>query len=723
MNIRKRLKPKSIFSEYLIYYILILIIPMLIVGTGLGYFIYDYNEKELSLHTEESITLLRGTFDNTFYTIYTSNEMILEHDLIQDAYRKETEDHYVYYEVCEALKNVKTVTPFLENIMIINQHAPYIASSSGTFTKELFGDIYHVEESTIEDRVDEYGSQIIKANIQSGELILYVLEGLYGSGPTKNIFTIPAAYFDGILEETILSDSNIIMTNQENEILYQYGQGMDNLDMSELENQDIVEIDGKGYVVHCLSSKVTPLMYWGITPLEPVAKEVTLLLLILAICTVIVGIVGPAVAYKLAKKMTYPIYKISDMVKLEGETQQSTDFESITQAVSNMSTRLQSMRTQLDDTKSDMLYSNIIKLLVGEVVSLEDLNKLTIPYGLEFANRYYSLGVYHCDVKLESKKKLPLFSHMCIGDEQLFYLNPYDTKYIYVLIKSESNNTDEERQLLEVKEELFQIFSADITLGYTKGLVYFNEISTLYYQGLLALEYRYIMGKGAKIEFSVLEKDKFENLNPFDYQLFYKTLMEGEEDAVIQHIYLYYKEITSSGYVNVQHVKAGIFGIFNFLHDTFPGLASKYQQENHMKLGSYETAEEFLNYMCNISVYIWNELKKDTKKDKFAEINLYIDENYCKGTFNIQVVADQFQMSNSALSKYYKEVAGINISEAVNERKIKKATELLVSTNLTINEIVLQVGYYNSSSFIRKFKDRTGLTPGKYRELYQENSR
>jgi len=44
-----------------------------------------------------------------------------------------------------------------------------------------------------------------------------------------------------------------------------------------------------------------------------------------------------------------------------------------------------------------------------------------------------------------------------------------------------------------------------------------------------------------------------------------------------------------------------------------------------------------------------------------------------------------------------------------------RARELLEETDLTIREIGAQVGYYDSGSFIRRFKQVTGMTPLQYR--------
>ena len=55
-------------------------------------------------------------------------------------------------------------------------------------------------------------------------------------------------------------------------------------------------------------------------------------------------------------------------------------------------------------------------------------------------------------------------------------------------------------------------------------------------------------------------------------------------------------------------------------------------------------------------------------------------------------------------------------SEYLIYLRMEKAKEFLDSTNMTIKEIGIAVGYYDESAFFRRFKRYAGMTPGQYRE-------
>jgi AraC-like DNA-binding protein len=98
------------------------------------------------------------------------------------------------------------------------------------------------------------------------------------------------------------------------------------------------------------------------------------------------------------------------------------------------------------------------------------------------------------------------------------------------------------------------------------------------------------------------------------------------------------------------------------------------------------------------------------------KMKMYLDNNFSDTNFSVQEMADNFNLSVNYLSSYYKEQTSENIINYITYLRIEKAKHLLVTTDFPIKKISESSGYYNVSSFIRRFKQVTGVTPGKYRE-------
>lgn len=98
------------------------------------------------------------------------------------------------------------------------------------------------------------------------------------------------------------------------------------------------------------------------------------------------------------------------------------------------------------------------------------------------------------------------------------------------------------------------------------------------------------------------------------------------------------------------------------------------------------------------------------------KIKMYLDNNFSDANFSVQEMADNFNLSINYLSSYFKEQTDENIINYITYLRIEKAKHLLITTDIPIKNIAENSGYYNVSSFIRRFKQITGVTPGKYRE-------
>jgi YesN/AraC family two-component response regulator len=100
-------------------------------------------------------------------------------------------------------------------------------------------------------------------------------------------------------------------------------------------------------------------------------------------------------------------------------------------------------------------------------------------------------------------------------------------------------------------------------------------------------------------------------------------------------------------------------------------------------------------------------------------IEAYMEDNFYKYDFSLQKMAEDFNMSLSNISHYFKNHTGRTLSNYLICLKIEEAKKLLRETDLNLENISEKIGYINLSSFIRKFKNDTGITPGEYRMMHK----
>lgn len=107
---------------------------------------------------------------------------------------------------------------------------------------------------------------------------------------------------------------------------------------------------------------------------------------------------------------------------------------------------------------------------------------------------------------------------------------------------------------------------------------------------------------------------------------------------------------------------------------------------------------------------------EEKPEDIIAQVLAYIDGHWRDSELCVSSVADAFSLSLSNLSHRFKMQTGRNISAYISEKKMIYAKELLATTSMTLSEISEKVGYKQTTSFIRKFKQLVNATPNEYRE-------
>ena len=93
----------------------------------------------------------------------------------------------------------------------------------------------------------------------------------------------------------------------------------------------------------------------------------------------------------------------------------------------------------------------------------------------------------------------------------------------------------------------------------------------------------------------------------------------------------------------------------------------------------------------------------------------YIKEHYAEN-IHVSSIADSLKVSESHLSKVFKETMHYTIGEYLTQYRIKEACRLLKNPDYRINEVSEQVGYTDQRYFSVTFKRIMGVTPGSFRD-------
>lgn len=159
--------------------------------------------------------------------------------------------------------------------------------------------------------------------------------------------------------------------------------------------------------------------------------------------------------------------------------------------------------------------------------------------------------------------------------------------------------------------------------------------------------------------------------------------------------------------------------IFSGTHPDYEHLFKMIIWELQLQKDFYQ--ESTTLYFKQLLIMIGRHAQKNTRNIKntsFAEIELaadYFYEHY-RENINIEAYVESICQNNSTFFRKFKLYTGMTPLQYILDIRLSNAKKLLETTNYSINEIALVVGYDNALYFSRLFHKHVGISPKEYRK-------
>ena len=106
--------------------------------------------------------------------------------------------------------------------------------------------------------------------------------------------------------------------------------------------------------------------------------------------------------------------------------------------------------------------------------------------------------------------------------------------------------------------------------------------------------------------------------------------------------------------------------------------------------------------------------EKDKGNTYIRKALKFIAENY-SAHLELTKVAEEVGLSPGYFSVLFREVTGISFREHLNRVRVEESKHLLLSTDYSLADIAIAMGFPDQSYYCKVFKKLVGLTPGKFR--------
>ena len=162
------------------------------------------------------------------------------------------------------------------------------------------------------------------------------------------------------------------------------------------------------------------------------------------------------------------------------------------------------------------------------------------------------------------------------------------------------------------------------------------------------------------------------------------------------------------------------------LQSNISALAKEIGVSPSVLLSAYEKLDKYnpdilpsaANVLKSATRYLWlSDHIEIVNNDLSEQIDTFIRTHYNE-PLSVRLLCDVFQISKNKLYNLFHKQFHATVSDYISEIRSKEAAQLLISTELSVQEISVHVGIPDYNYFTKVFKKHLGTTPHKYRKTY-----
>ncbi len=647
----------------------------------------------------------------------------------------------------ENLKRLNFLIPYVESLYLVYNSDDFIYSTSAAYQKEAFKEFVlenNPESWEIFNNIisNQKGKTVIFDPFLKKLFIIHMLKGISYSPYGAVIFEISPSFMKSNMEDNAINNvSEFYLLSNKNQIIMSSDLSdnknvLESLDLGnkfEKSKNEIITIAGVRYFYNYRVSESTGLQYISLTRYSTIMHELITIRRTYFIIIISLGFLGILLMVLNFRFNYLPIQKLriksENLIPEELKMDSYTGLEMIHSAINYLTIENESLNEKYTLEKENIARTYLHQLIKGEIQDIKKFSNKAKELNLNLETPYHTIcGIHSTSFSsLQDSEYLKLleFVKKTIGFEH--HLIDYRQSNLIVIIL----NLEEEQIPYDILNQLHNHLKSkcnEVSIGH--GNIYNDifEMPRIYIEATMALENRYIYGTNKILSFNKPDSkniniDESINQSIKDFKQSIMSCNPEKAQFVLNNIKTTMAE-SKLAILQCKLVGYDIYRVFRksvekIVSDNGIRFNSNLSKDFNTTLSFIELEKEIISGITDIKHLIDSRMSSE-KYIKIDKIEEYILGRYKDTQFSLGEVADAFNISQSVLSLLYKEVKGCTISNFLAKLRINEAKRLLIECDLPLDCIASESGYYNNSSFIRRFKQMTGTTPGTFRHQYKK---
>ncbi|MCU6712560.1 helix-turn-helix domain-containing protein [Paenibacillus sp. J5C_2022] len=735
------------FYHYLFSYILLVAMLLILVGWVVYRTFISTLVQDVQNGMEQSLNMVKESFDVRITEMRDMAEHISSNPLLTPY--KMNNKGYGAYQAIEELKKYNSTNNFIDDVFVYynTNSSSLLYAASGSYNVEsFFGYINEYEnwtssafmklvndmtlpimrplETVSQQRLTtrQYATYLYPIDKDSSATLGVVFYLIEENALKKEIQHILRNY-QGIVY--ILNENNEKIAHFQNkqssedvETLYERSRY---LEMEE--PYHLVELNQKDYSVIKLKSTENGWSYVTVMPTDQFFNKVNKSRNIFILMIFSVSILGMLMAIAFSIRNYKPVRMLSgDLGKMDKENKG---------LIGQLKSQTMALKEQYLQTIIRGKVRNRAEL--AEVVSMSNL-QLDKPY---FAVMIFQIDDYNQFVNENSKQTQTLFKYSIakaveeLSEEagsgySLELMNDGCVVLLLNLNEGYNNHGYLMKLANEARQFINQYYHFTVTIGISDISNDLLQINQSFLNANYAVRYRFVQGSNQIISYDYVKT--IENIG-YTYPVSLveqigNAIKQGNSDEVndlivetINWIRDKKMSVEAAESIGVDIINTIIKSVVD-INITFE--EKKVQSFKRLDITQLETIEQLQTELTDfcMKVCLIVRSKKESKNFVLLDnLTRYVNSNYCDPLISLDKISSEFGISASYATRFFKDQTGTSLMHHIDQLRMKKAKQLLLSTNETLKEIINQIGYVDTTNFIRKFKKNEGVTPIQYRGL------
>lgn len=734
MGERKR-KKLSVFMRYSLSYTLV----VLVLFSGISVYLYRLTQQQVQesiVNTQiNRLTRIAMQHESYIASMLNAAEEIGLSPYIE-AFHYEQEP-WKAYDLQLQLIPYTAASTFCDQVYLHFTEDDRLYSSSSSMTVSLFVQLMRYEHTSpqeLEDlirhtsRMTLLPAQKITSNLVDGSdprMVTFLLPLGANPGTSKGsmLFLVKESTYQSLFADAIDGNVNtyIFFGDQVLSCSEDLPIDLDQVRAAPAEGRydRIFRDDGRRYLAVTLPSRSWNMQYAAVLPMADVNSAVLVSSRNTFVFILLIGALGLLLSVWIARRHAKPIRAISGMLPENGHPRED-ELQQISTGIRALTQSNHELISRLDSALPMQRHSFIFRFVKGRFASREEAVAAAKAVGLEIDLPFYAV----------------ILCSDFAGQDRPFELNRPPLDGLPGIVGAGV-------ELMALKASLYLVFSREKerlpalaerirTEGRQAGGLCvtaisalharFEEAPTAYLEAATAYDNRFAMGDSRVLAYDSISSDVADIL-PSAQKLttgISQALKLGSRELLderISELLQFLKNTRMSPFAFRMIYNDVINTLTRAQAAEFSAGRSAGDMYDIFSLSSCQSIDdldEMLRRLCD-TLLTGTAEGADSEEDVIAQVTRYMDEHFSDPEVSMAAIAESFDLSTTRLSLSFKEKMGMSPLEYLTLLRSEHAKLLLEQTDLTIRDIGAQVGYYDSGSFIRRFKQVTGVTPLQYR--------